>query len=295
MSKQLFQDLLATLKRSNKERKLKLANKAGYSTVEAYKDYLESMIFSKKVTSKPVAEKVTENLTDMVIAFDTTGSMNSYIIAVKKHVRDLIPKLFKENPELQLSIVAFGDYCDIPKGNKAGTYGKAYQVIQLTNDENALIKFVNDAQSTAGGDSDEFYELVIKKVTEDTSWREGSNKSVLLIGDADPHKPGYRYNDVIYKIDWKQEAKAAADKGIIFDTLSIHGNSFYKELSQMTKGLNLPFKDSQKTADLLEATSLARGGSTTAAAFMTKLASKEVKSDPTMDGVYGMYKSVIKK
>ena len=34
MSKTLFQDLLSTLKRSNKERKLVLANKAGYTTVE---------------------------------------------------------------------------------------------------------------------------------------------------------------------------------------------------------------------------------------------------------------------
>jgi Mg-chelatase subunit ChlD len=50
---------------------------------------------------------------DMVIAFDTTGSMCSYIEAVKKHVIDLIPKLFAANPKLKISIVAFGDYCDM--------------------------------------------------------------------------------------------------------------------------------------------------------------------------------------
>ena len=37
---------------------------------------------------------------DMVIAFDTTGSMASYIKAVRDHVIDLIPKLFVANPKL---------------------------------------------------------------------------------------------------------------------------------------------------------------------------------------------------
>ena len=33
---------------------------------------------------------------DMVIAFDTTGSMAQYIGAVRKEVSDLIPQLFKD-------------------------------------------------------------------------------------------------------------------------------------------------------------------------------------------------------
>ena len=37
MSVKLFQDLLASFKRSNKDRKLKLAQKAGYTTDEDYK------------------------------------------------------------------------------------------------------------------------------------------------------------------------------------------------------------------------------------------------------------------
>ena len=72
MSKILFQDLLATLKRSNKERKLVLANKAGYKTVEEYKLYLENEISGKatgilrKSTKKTIAKEEIANLTDMV-------------------------------------------------------------------------------------------------------------------------------------------------------------------------------------------------------------------------------------
>lgn len=39
-----------------------------------------------------------DGMLDMVIAFDTTGSMSSYIGAVKDHVTELVPKLFKANP-----------------------------------------------------------------------------------------------------------------------------------------------------------------------------------------------------
>ena len=76
---------------------------------------------------------------DMVIAFDTTGSMAQYIGAVRKEVSELIPQLFKDNEDLRLGIVAFGDYCDM---NNAQDFGDAFQCIAPTANENALIKFV---------------------------------------------------------------------------------------------------------------------------------------------------------
>jgi len=301
MSRTLFQDLLSNLKRSNKERKLVLAKRAGYKTVEDYKKYLEGQISgveksTKKVTKKSIAKEdvvIVENLTDMVIAFDTTGSMSKYIISVKNHVKELIPKLFSQNPGLKISIVAFGDYCDMESGSK---FGKAYQVIGLTNNENDLINFVNTAQSTSGEDSDEFYELIIQKITNETEWRDGAGKSVLLIADADPHKNGYVFRPGYPSSpDWREEAQIASNKGIIFDTLEINPGRWYKELSQITNGVCLPFKDSAKTANLMEATSLARGGEATRSAFMSKSVSAEVKEDATMDSVYAMYKTVVKK
>ena len=88
-----------------------------------------------------IKPKVKESITtsdgrlDMVIAFDTTGSMAMYINAVKSHVKELIPKLFKQNPDLRIGIVAFGDYCDMPSKDK---FGSAYQVCELTDDEDTI-------------------------------------------------------------------------------------------------------------------------------------------------------------
>lgn len=223
---------------------------------------------------------------DMVIAFDTTGSMRSYIDAVKKHVKELIPKLFKQNPNLRIGIVAFGDYCDMPSKDK---FGDAYQVCPLTDDENELIRFITDAQNTSGGDSDEFYELVIKKIVEETNWRKGSTKAVLLIADARPHPVGYSYDDRVVnnQIDWKEEAQKAAEKEIKFDTLTIGGNQWYTELSDITNGVSAPFSTSSKTSNLVEAAALARGGEATKAIYYATMDS--FKDDSEMSAVYAAY------
>lgn len=194
---------------------------------------------------------------DMVIAFDTTGSMADYIDDVRQQVTDMIPRIFKDNEDLRLGIVAFGDYCDMENRD---TFGDAYQCIALTDNENDIIKFVKNAKNTSGGDGDEFYELVLKKIIDESPWREDSAKAILLIADADPHGIGYTYSDRVVgnQIDWKIEAKKAADMKIKIDTVSICGRPWYKELSAMTNGISVPFKSSDKTGAMIETATTAR-------------------------------------
>lgn len=242
----------------------------------------------KKKEAPKVEEKAVDGILDMVIAFDTTGSMYKYIKAVKKHVIDLIPKLFAANPKLKVSIVAFGDYCDM---RSKSDFGDAYQVIDLTDNENKLIKFVKKAINTGGGDGDEFYELVLKKIVEETSWREGSTKSVLLIADAHPHGIGYSYRDIIRnnQIDWREEAKKAAAKGIKIDTMQCGTIRWYKELSKITNGINLPFKTDSKTSQVIEAASYARGGESTRVLFKATMDSALASGDTEISAVYTAY------
>lgn len=206
---------------------------------------------------KNVAPKVDGRL-DMVIAFDTTGSMAAYIEAVRKEVSELVPRLFKTNPDLRIGIVAFGDYCDM---NDAQTFGNAYQCLMPTDNENDIVKFVQTSKDTSGGDGDEFYELVLKKIIDETPWREEATKVILLIADASPHPVGYTYRDYVVgnQIDWRVEARKAADKMIKIDTVTITDNPWFKELSAMTNGVSAPFSSSHKTARLVEAATMSRG------------------------------------
>lgn len=74
MNLQFYQKQLADLKRSNKVRKLKLAERNGYSTIEDYKKALEDSIdgFLKTTKEEVKERKVIHN----VIISDASGSMN---------------------------------------------------------------------------------------------------------------------------------------------------------------------------------------------------------------------------
>lgn len=249
---------------------------------------MRTNLIKTKELPKVVEPSTTDGMLDMVIAFDTTGSMSTYINAVKTHVKELVPKLFSSNPDLRIGIVAFGDYYDMESKDN---FGNAYQVLGLTNDENEIIKFINKAQNTSGGDGDEFYELVIKKITEETTWREGSTKAVLLIADAAPHEVGYSYRNIVSnaQIDWREEAKKASELGIKFDTMTINPMyvEWYKKLSAMTNGVSVPFKNSGKTSQVIEAAALSRGGTRTKAMYMATMDS--VKDDVELNAVYTAY------
>ena len=203
---------------------------------------------------------------DMVIAFDTTGSMAAYIDAVRKEVADLVPCLFKDNENLRLGIVAFGDYCDMVSATE---FGDAYQCLMPTDNENDIIKFIRESHDTNGGDGDEFYELVIKKIVEETPWRDDATKAILLISDAEPHPLGYTYEDFVVgnQIDWRKEAQKAASKMIKIDTVTITDAPWYKELSRMTNGVSVPFESGHKTARLGEAATMSRGSVTSRIKF----------------------------
>lgn len=211
----------------------------------------------EKQLKDKIAPKAVGKL-DMVIAFDTTGSMAAYIEDVRHQVAELIPRLFEDNDDLRLGIVAFGDYCDMKSKDD---FGDAYQCIMPTDNENDLVRFIRNSRDTSGGDGDEFYELVLKKIVDETPWRPESTRSILLIADAHPHALGYSYGDFVQgnQIDWRHEARKAADRRIKVDTVTITGASWYKELSAMTNGISVPFSSSQKTSELIYASTMARG------------------------------------
>ena len=249
---------------------------------------MRTNLIEKKSAPKK-ASSTTDGMLDMVIAFDTTRSMSAYIGDVKKHVTELIPKLLDANPNMRIGIVAFGDYCDMRSKND---FGDAYQVLPLTNDKQKVIDFVKKARNTYGGDGDEFYELVTRKITEETDWREKAQKAVLLIADADPHYVGYTYRNYVVnsQIDWKEEARKSAELGIKWDTMKIHSHlKWMEELSAMTNGIAVPFKSSNKTSSMIEAASYARGGSATMDMFRCCSLAAVEAGDTELTAVYQAY------
>ena len=114
---------------------------------------------------------------------------------------------------------------------------------------------------------------------------------MLLIADATPHEVGYSYGDRVRnnKINWRVEAKKAAEKGIKFDTLSIGDSQWFTELSEMTNGVHSPFSTDSKTSQLVEVAALSRGGENAKALYKANYQKFVEEGDMEMIDVYSEY------
>ena len=139
--------------------------------------------------------------TDIVISLDVTGSMSPVLNECRRKVKQTIDTLFDSIDDLRIGLIVHGDYCD-------GVL--AIQRKDLTTDRKSLIDFINKAQNTNGGDSDECYEAVLAEVN-GFSWQ-ANNRALVLIADAMPHEIGYRYNSIVVRNDWRDEAKKLAEE-----------------------------------------------------------------------------------
>lgn len=198
-----------------------------------------------------------ENKIDLVVSFDTTGSMYPVLSQVRAQVEQFVKDMFNEFSDLRLGIIAHGDYCD-----KDRPY--TIRIMDLTRDEDKLCKFVRETEQTCGGDADECYELVLNSAHSVINWRTDSDKIFILIGDASPHSPSYSMNKD--KLDWKDEADKLRKLGV--KVFSVHAlayyrsssRAFYNSVAETTGGVYLTLDQFNEIMELIKATLYQQGG-----------------------------------
>lgn len=207
--------------------------------------------------------------TAIVFSFDTTGSMNPCIMQVRKQLRDLVESMTQDIPDLRIGLIAHGDYCD---GENA------IKVLDLTNDLEAIMNFINNTPNTGGGDAPECYELALHRARH-LSWpAEGG--SVVLIGDDEPHTPDYKMNTD--KLDWREEVRALKAKNVsVFPLQCLKSNNrhqvnkFWEQVSGESNTPLLFLENFQAEAgDAVEALGYAAAGATAYGAYERKAASR---------------------
>ncbi len=180
---------------------------------------------------------------DICFAFDTTGSMSGCIRQVTNNIREIVKELFKNIPNVRISIVAFQDY----------NFSYIWKPIDFTNDEGALTHFMmnldsqycvtgRDIKFTRTGDSDlnECYEYVMHRVPE-LNWSSDSMRALVMIGDAPPHEPADSYKN----IDWRVETKRLKEMGVNIYSVECYGSLkrqnkiFYGTIAKETNGYHL--------------------------------------------------------
>lgn len=201
--------------------------------------------------------KSISNKIDLVVSFDTTGSMYPVLSQVRTEVEKFVHTMFSEFSDLKLGVIAHGDYCD-----KDDPY--TIRVMDLTRDEDRLCKFVNETDKTYGGDADECYELVLNTARKEISWRKGAQHVLVMIGDASPH--GIHYPQNTEHLDWEEEAKQLGKEDVkIFSVhaLSYYRSSsrgFYKSIAELSGGVYLTLDQFNEIIELIKATCYQQGG-----------------------------------
>ena len=155
----------------------------------------------------------------VAFSFDTTGSMSQCIDEVKGQLRVMIERLFSDIPNLEISIIAHGDYCD-------EEHFYVTKSIDFTNNIAALCEFVNSVEGTGGGDFEECYEHVLHLIRTKLPWSPNARRSVVMIGDAIPHEPDNECNKE--HLDWKEEADKMKED-LVSDNYYINNITFFSQ------------------------------------------------------------------
>jgi hypothetical protein len=183
---------------------------------------------------------------EVLISFDTTGSMYPCLTQVRRQVADLLKTLFAKVPGIRLAVLAHGDYGD--------TW--VTKSIDLTTNQAALIEFVNSVKSSATSNTDwaECYELVLREAHTRFTWTPGAVHAIVMIGDATPHELGTARN--VNNLDWRAEAAEILRQGFRFYAVQAmndyaSGIEFWKPLAQLTRGVHLELDQFSDTTEFL--------------------------------------------
>ena len=139
---------------------------------------------------------------EIVFSFFTTDSMSGYMGEVRRKVEDTIQRLFADIPNLRIAMCA----------QTRNDYGYSYisRRVDFTKKVGKLCSFVHRVDSASGGDWEVCYEGVLHQARAMLSWRPHTQRAMVMIGDAIPHRLGDAHN--IHKLDWKEEAEKLRDE-----------------------------------------------------------------------------------
>ncbi|XP_067934658.1 uncharacterized protein [Watersipora subatra] len=171
---------------------------------------------------------------ELIFSFDTTGSMYSCLDEVRKNLEKMISRILTDIPNIRIAVFAQGDYCD-----ESSTY--VTQFLDFTTDKSKLVKFVKEVKGSGGGDYEECYELVLQQARTELSWTSGSQRALVMIGDAIPHSVAdYKqimrdFSFVKKAVDWRKEADLLV--GIGCRVYSVQCDPGHKESNEFWQGL----------------------------------------------------------
>ncbi len=115
---------------------------------------------------------------DIVIVFDSTGSMQGEIDEVKSKIQRIGNALMRMIPKTRISICTYRDQKDeyLVKG------------LPLTDNLGQIVLYLEKISAKGGGDLPEAVDEGLRWSIENNQFRRSARKVILLFGDAPPHQ-----------------------------------------------------------------------------------------------------------
>lgn len=144
------------------------------------RDLMEEQFASVEGVSVKFGKEVQyaqKNGLDIVIVFDSTGSMGSEIEAVKRRIGDIGKIILRKIPSARFSLVTYRDVSDryLVRG------------MPLTKNISDVNRFIVGVSANGGGDAPEAVQAGMEWAMTRLYFGEKSKKAMLIFGDAPPH------------------------------------------------------------------------------------------------------------
>jgi hypothetical protein len=153
-------------------------------------------------------QNLRRNGLDIVIVFDSTGSMGGEIRAVERQIHRIGTTLLKLVPKARISLCTYRD----EPGDEYVVRG-----LPLTNDISAIDQFLREVDADGGGDEPEAVHRGLEWAVKKNQFRGSARKVILIFGDAPPH-PAHRKTCLNLASDFQR-----IQKGVVSTVTCRHG------------------------------------------------------------------------
>jgi len=116
---------------------------------------------------------------DVVIVFDSTGSMGGEIAQVKKQITRIGNTLMRLVPKARISLVTYRDTGD--------AYVVQEPILPLTGNIQLVEEYLAGVRAGGGGDRPEAVDAGLAAAVGQNDFRQSARKVILIFGDAPPH------------------------------------------------------------------------------------------------------------
>lgn len=193
----------------------------------------------------------------LAISFDTTGSMYPALAEVRRRVSQVVEELLSEIPDLEIAIIAHGDYHDV------------YEVTSrdFSSDAAELSRFIGGVRKTHGfGNGGECYERMFSDAW-GLSWSDDAQKALLFIGDEPAH--GWYSEKQSYMLDWRIQIQSLLDSGIaVYPVQALrsrngkrfNASAWYEAVSEATEAPLLQLDQLREAVELIQAVAFHQAG-----------------------------------